>query len=511
VAYTFDADRGSPAPGFRLGLPAIQGPFYNNQAHIPAYLMIAPSGAHVELRQVNDSNVYEAVDSSYLQLLEGGNGSLLVRGADGTQMSYWSINSEYRCQEIKDRNGNFITIKYDPVNGKANLGRITSIIDTLGRTINFNYDVKFRLQTITQMRNGQPHVWASFGYYALPVEVDFSDNEGRLLGLPGNNMVSVLTQVGLDDGSRYAFDYTTWGQVYQIHHYAADGHELSHTSYNLPLDSSEAQTDCPRFTQRQDWAENWNGNAPVITTFESDPNGAWGQATVAGGTANQISYREYSTRDYADWTRGLVTRTEIYSPNSTTPKKTTVTDWTQDITNVAYPLNPRATAMTISDAEGNRNRTTIEYTAFGLPADVYELGPSGASAWNLLRRTHTDYDLSEAYVARRVIGLVKAEYLFGPEDNSQRLYRKVGYEYDAGEEFLQDQGSPVHYDGVSFGPGLVLGRGNLTKVRRWDVNHETSRAPLLSATTPPAPLFSLAILWATKRRLVTPTRSQATA
>jgi YD repeat-containing protein len=489
TTWTFDADRGFPSTGFKLGFPSVQGPFNNNQTGHGSYLVLMPSGARVELRQVDWSNVYEAADSSYLQLIDGGNGSLLVRTTDGTQLAYWSINNEYRCTEVQDRNGNYISIKYDSINGTQNLGRMTSIIDTLGRTLAFNYDTNYRLQSITQLRNGQTHVWATFGYSALTIGTNFSNaTPGDVLGLPATHIVSLLTQVGLDDGSRYNFDYTSWGQVYKITHHAADStsgnpHPLSYVSYNLPLNNSAAQDDCPRFTQRQDWAENWNDNQPVTTSYQINPDGLSGQVTTAEGTSNEVRYKEFSNADYYDWRRGLVTRTEVYTPNSTTPRKTTITDWTQDNLNVAYPLNPRPSAVTISDAEGNRRRTTIEYGAFGLASDVYELGPYGANDWRTLRRTHTDYNLSDAYVNRRIIGLVAAEYLFAPDANGysiQTLMAKTTYEYDVNaicSGFCytlapEAPSDPVVQHDQNYGAGYTLGRGLLAKVQRWDAADE---------------------------------------
>lgn len=96
----FDADRGFPGPGFRLGFPSIQPQFYHYETSANAYLLIMPSGRRVELRQVTD-RVYEATDSSNLQLTDGGSG-LLLRAADGSQMSFVLINGEYRCTGIRD-------------------------------------------------------------------------------------------------------------------------------------------------------------------------------------------------------------------------------------------------------------------------------------------------------------------------------------------------------------------------------------------------------------------------
>src|SRR3989442_3198152 len=79
---------------------------------------------------IGTSNVYESADSSHLELIDYGS-SLIVSSTDGTQMSYEKVQDEWRCREIKDRNGNYITVNNDW------RGDITNITDTLGRVITF--------------------------------------------------------------------------------------------------------------------------------------------------------------------------------------------------------------------------------------------------------------------------------------------------------------------------------------------------------------------------------------
>jgi hypothetical protein len=76
----FDEDDSSLSPGFRLGFPTIQEKYFDAQVGVNAYLLITSSGNRVELRQLGASNVYEAADSSYLQLIDNG-GSLLLSTA----------------------------------------------------------------------------------------------------------------------------------------------------------------------------------------------------------------------------------------------------------------------------------------------------------------------------------------------------------------------------------------------------------------------------------------------
>lgn len=79
------------------------------------------------------TNVYESADSQYTQLTDNTT-SLLVRTTDGTQMTYALSNGQWVCTQIKDRNGNYLTINY---NGAGN---ISTSVDTLERTVTFNYD-----------------------------------------------------------------------------------------------------------------------------------------------------------------------------------------------------------------------------------------------------------------------------------------------------------------------------------------------------------------------------------
>jgi len=144
----FDEDNGFPSPGFRLGFPTVQRKAFDVQTARNVYLMITGAGDRVELRQVGTSNIYDAADSSYLRLTDNG-GPLAVQSTDGAKLTLTQINDEYRCVEVKDRNGNYLTINY---NG---LGQIANITDTLGRFITFNYDGNANLLSITEAWNGQ--------------------------------------------------------------------------------------------------------------------------------------------------------------------------------------------------------------------------------------------------------------------------------------------------------------------------------------------------------------------
>src|SRR5207253_10648444 len=101
----------------------------------------------------------------------------------------------------------------------------------------------------------------------------------------------------------------------------------------------------------------------------------------------------------------------------------------------------------------------------------------------ILRRTHIDYNLSDYYVSRHIIGLVQGQYLFSNEQNEQKLYSKVTYEYDS-NGFTGDRAdvtNATQHD-TTYTTGFVQGRGNLTSVRRWDATDEYNQSKSLASS-----------------------------
>lgn len=445
----FNADLGSPAPGFRLGLPILQQRFLNSQTGIYAYMMVTPSGGRVELRQVGSSNIYESQDSTYTQLDVSNVNQPVLRTTDGTQLVFAPapINNEYRCTKIEDRNGNYISANYD-----ATYGHLTSIIDTLGREIDFDYDLSHNLSAIRQTWAGATHYWASFFYGQVYVAPNFGG--GLAINGPNSNNTTVLTQVYLQDGSYFTFNYNSaFAQVNRINHYAYDGSLLEYTSYNVS--SASGQTDCPRFTERRDWAARWNGETEAVTSFSVAGDGSWTQMTAPDTTT---IYKEFFAT--SGWQSGLTTSSEFWS--SGVKKKWTTTTWTQDDTNLSYQKNPRVTETNIYDAEGNRRRTVIDYgpyAQYGLPYGMHEYAADGVTE---IRQTYTDYNLSQAYLDKRIIGLVSAVHL----TDAGGWQGKTTYDYDDPSRLSAVPSAATQHDTAY--TTSVTARGNVTAISRWD-------------------------------------------
>jgi len=472
----FDADDGDPSPGFRLGMPVIQRKYRNARGE-NAYMMVTSSGAHVEFRQVGTTNTFEALDSSYAQLTE--DSGLTLRPADGSRLSYSLQGLEYKCTRVEDRNGNYLTLTYNAS------GDLSTITDTLGRVLTVTYDANGRPIDVEQSRSGQVHQWATFGYTNIAITAGFDTNHVTVLGPANGTVISVLNKVSLNDGSYYKFLYNSWGQVYRIERHAADvpppgdGRLLSYTEYDLQSPTAAqtdhgngSWTDCPRFTQRKDFASDWNNDAPVVTTYSVGTAGEQdlkNNQALSGSTGVDTSATVLQKIFYGaanTFKKGLVTSVETWGQNAQSQyelKRTAQTTWTQDDETLSYQLNPRVAVSEVFDPQGNHTGTTVAYTSFGLATDAYEW--SGTSS-GVLRRTHTEYDLDPAYVNLRVIGLVSSESVY---DEHGDVASKISYTYDQGGEFLQGQGEPVQHDAARYGVTFVMGRGLVTSVRRWDV------------------------------------------
>jgi RHS repeat-associated protein len=461
----FNADMGNPSPGFRLGLPILQQRFFNAATGIYAYMMVTSSGSRVELRQVGSSNIYESQDSTYTQLDVSDPVSLVLRTSDGTRYKFVPVtsNNEYRCVEIKDRNGNYISASYNSTNG-----HVDWIKDTLQRTLNFIYDANGNLQRIRQTWTGNvSHDWATFSYGQVFVAPGFGG--GLQVNGPNNNYVTVLTRVSLHDGTSFTFNYNSaFGQVKRINHYAADEHLLSYTSYNM--NPSSGQTDCPRFTEKRDWAENWNNGNEAVTIYSTAVDNSWSQVTTPDGTI----YKEFFHT--SGWQSGLTHTTEVWSGG--TKKKWTTALYTQDDTGLTYRKNPRVTETNIYDEAGNRRRSLIDYTPvyaqWGLPYCIHEFAADGTTE---LRRTYYDYNLSQAYVERRIIGLVSEIHL----TNIGSFQRKIAYGYDDPARLQAVPAAATQHD-PTYSTSLIA-RGNITSVSSWDVTDISNAAKKLTTYT----------------------------
>ncbi len=506
----FDADYSNISPGFRFGFPTIEPSYYDTKTGRFAYLMVTPSGSRIEFRQTAASDTYEAADSSYVQLKTKGASApgdpvaeidIVVTGTDGTQMTYDWKGGAFRCTEIKDRNGNYMTIVHDDD------GLLRTVTDTLGRVITVNYDSQLYPISITQVwknNNGSgsdvTHTWASLSYTTREITTSFSGL--NVIGPANGTVLKVLERVTYGDGSSTRFIHNPYGQVWKVQNYAADNHELNRVKINLETPPIN-QTDCPRFTETRSWVENFNLDAQGVPQETLLTNSlTTGQSYSLPGGLNGIAAKiEVSMLNHphnavsktfvgeSGWMEGLPIATEDWADGTSgfARQRWTWNAWTQDDENLAYTLNPRVIESRVGD-NINTKRTTIEYyleplsniATYGLvkEAQIYDTDLS-----TVLKRAYTEYNLNSAYVSRRIIGLPAKTEVYGLETSGLNLVSKVTYAYDEGD--FSDSGlsqniSPVQHDNTGYGALFTTGRGNLTSTTRWNVDFPTNSTEAVS-------------------------------
>ena len=508
----FDPDYGNAGPGFRLGFPTIEPAFYDSATGVWNYLMVTPAGARVGFRQTAASNVYETYDSSYAQLTTTGatnpndpaeNITVEVATTDGTRMSYEWKAGAFRCNQIKDRNGNYISVWYNE------FGLFGGVVDTLGRSVAVVYDAEHYPAWIYQYRRdengaGEPvaHVPASFAYTDIEIQTDFGGL--TVAGPPNGTQLKVLEKITYPDSSWTKFSYNGYGQVIRVENHADDDHSLNYTETNLQSVSG-AQSDVPRLTRTETWAENFNGGNEVVVT-NSVPTadsvtlpgslGVSGKAVDVAVTGHPDGL--YSRTYFADsgWAEGLALATQdCTGTDCADVKRWTWTAWEQDQIGqnpFAYQRNPRVVEARVGDGT-NIKKTGVSYlrpggtdniTTYGL---VDRVQIFGGDLSTVLKESQTQYNLATAYTDRRIIGLPARTEASGRNDltGNLELVSRMTYAFDEGDfgdTTLQQNISPVQHDGTNFGSSLVAGRGNLTGTTRWNVDYPSDAGQSVTAS-----------------------------
>jgi hypothetical protein len=205
----------------------------------------------------------------------------------------------------------------------------------------------------------------------------------------------------------------------------------------------------------------------VITSYSVAGDGAC-VLTAPDGTI----YKEYYG---TGWQKGLTTLSEVWSGG--VRQKWTTTAWTQDNPALGYDLNPRVTETNIYDVSGNRRRRVIEYgpyTQWGLPYGVHEYAADGVTE---IRQTWTDYNLSQEYLDRRLIGLLSFVHVM----SAGQWQSKTGFTYDDPARLQATPAAATQHD-TAYNTSFTA-RGNVTAVSRWDATDITNAAKKLTSYT----------------------------
>ncbi len=437
---TFNADNDFPIYGFRLNFGFLEGPTGSS------YIWTGPDGSKHLLNSSGDSQ-----DSTYVHY---DSASKTLRMKNGTAWVFEQVGTTttYRPIKILDTSGNFISIVYSAATG-ANNQAITTITDSLGRQIAFNYDTSNRLTSVTAPAYGGSGTTtiATFTWSTATLNYSFSSPLTVADTSANNTSINVISQCRYANGTGYNFIWGDWGIVKEIDEVSATGTLRNSVSWNFPSGTT-AQSDAPTYSQQ--------------TVFDGVNSGTWTfNATKTGGLVSAIAVTDPA---------GTVTTTNLFTSGSytglvssetlgtsTTTLRTIGTTWTSD---GGTPANPRVSRITTTlNDSGQQSQTTYGYDSYCNVTQSQEFD----YGLILVRTTQTDYLNTSAYTASTVHILDRPTQtrVYNGTASSGNLVARTDYAYDATGSLSTVTGALQH-DDTNYG-GSFTTRGNATSVTRY--------------------------------------------
>jgi len=433
---TYDVDSSWPATGWRMTLGQIE-----NQGSA-GYTLVDADGTRHALSLTSTSH-YETTDGTFIHY-NGGSSSGTLYYPDGTIATFGAGGGGYRLYptQIKDRNGNYISISYAGTSGAG--PKISSITDTLGRYINLYYASNGDLVAITQPGLSTSDVQTIRFYYTdVTLSSGLFDSS---LGVVVPTTVHTLQYVYFPTSSEasgahtgYKFEYSPYGMVRQITKLrgmtvsspsttsagsvTAEGTMAAKTTYSYPT-SAQALTDVPTYSTRtDDWAGRTTSMSGVVPYYTFATNESTGVSTVTApdGTITEIN----TIVNAGQWNDGLVSDT--YIKDSTTTYARTHLDWQLDANN----KNPRVYQILSTDSLASLTKATVlSYTTYNNVSSVSErdFTTNGTVSSTELRRTDTTYVTDSIYINRRLYHLPSSVKVY-PGGSSTPI-SGIDYAYD---------------------------------------------------------------------------------
>src|SRR6266700_46132 len=449
---TLNVDRDYPSYGFRLDFGYLE----YDQASANYVLTEGDGSKHAMITGGSGgaggggSGIYDSTDGTYIRYTVS---QTTLAYRNGRKVKYELVPSQsgtgiqtlFRPISVVDTNGNFISISY--LSGHDQF--ISTITDTLGRVIHFNYDGSNRLSSITQtvltsaIDPTGVHTYATFAWGTTPLNYNFSLLVAHSQAT--GTLVNVITSCTYANGTGYKFDYGDWGIINKIENLASNGNTRSYISHNYPLASAGALADAPRFTQETISPDGTSANASTwtySTTFASP-------GVVSSMSVTDPNLNVKTTN--LDPSTGLLS--SVQAKDSSGPLVTTSYTWTaSDVGTV-----PSVITTTLNDT-GQQSSMQYTYDTYGNATDVYEYDFGSV----LKRQTVTTY-LSTNIPWWHIINL-PTQVLVKDGAGSTVSRTDLAYDNYSTTPLTTVTGVTHHDDGFD---SSVTIRGNLTSVTRY--------------------------------------------
>jgi RHS repeat-associated protein len=457
---TFNYNRGWPAAGWSLGYGRIIEN-YNNTAggdqsgvgisNRPGdYLLLHPDGSRVHLAQTWDATsgryLHNSTDGSFLVYIDL-NGKL--RYPDGTVVQYSKPYGRLVPASIQSRNGDLITVLYQPKTSTFPYRwAVSSITDTLGRVITFNYDLTNNVLTsITAPdQGGTTRTIVQIDYQNITFSYSFSTGLTVDSATANNTPLGVVRRIYYPaTGRGYVFsNYSSYGMAKKISSQigmtaAGDGTEVAYTQYTYG--DTGVLNDAPQFTARGEW---WQGKTDANGTADGTPSVyTYSRAITSAGEEDTVSspagvdFETVTTIDSSDpssFTYGKVLKV-VHKKKGATGAILRQMDYTYTIpTDGGIQLDNVVTTIEPGTTQTQKTKVGYDYGNYGRVANVYEYGLKVGGIFNVRRRTKYMYIDDVNYINVNMLQMVKMVLIYDAlQDNDNTndvLKAKTQYFYD---------------------------------------------------------------------------------
>ncbi len=429
---TFNADRDFPSYGFRLGFGYLELDSATN-----AYVLTEADNSKRRLTYAG-VNSYNSNDSSYINYNPS---TKLLIYKNGTRVTYQDFPSQpgqlYRPIQIKDTNGNFITITYRTETNRDQ--HINTITDTLGRVVTFNYGADGSLTSITQGTKTHATFTWNTSYVLL---YNFSPSLPVSNTSASGSTHKVLTGCTYGgNNTKYSFTYGDWGIVKKIERKSSTNAVRSSVAYNYPTSATQL-SDHPTWTTETVF----DGVNTLTNTYSVVKSGG----VVSSYTVTSPGGTKTVTNLSAE---GHVSSVEIKDAANTVLRRADYT-WTT-------VGNPRITSITttLSDT-GQQSKVTFGYTSYGNVSSVSEYDYGLV----LKRITTTTYLNTSSYTTNTIHILDRPTQVL-VKDAASAIKARTDFAYDLTAPSSLSP-APVNHDTTNYGTGFLT-RGNVTRITRY--------------------------------------------
>lgn len=348
---------------------------------------------------------------------------------------------------IEDANGNVISISY--VNNAG--PRIQTIVDTLGRVINFHYNANNLLTAVTGPGlNGTTRTLVRLHYHQHTINPGFN---GMTIGVRDYFpwVLDAIYYPGTNSG--YWFNdsdsYSSYGMIAKVVQQrgmgfsasslndmgtVTQGSLISKEQYNYPLTPNYTLTDAPTYTSLvETWSRDGTNVDTATTGFAVNQNPTPpAPSTTTITLPNGTKRKQYSINAPGQWNDGLFYEAETYVTEGQVLEREKIF-WEPG----AYDSR-RQTRVETTDERGQMTATEYSYGSYNQVTEMRDYNYGGTA---LLRATRTTYQNSANYTNRHIFNLPLIVDVFAA-DNVTRVSR-TEYQYD-GQTLTDAPGVYMH-------------------------------------------------------------------